>query len=309
MAKQRPERGEQDLVRLYLEDIGRHPLLSRDDEIAFAQVIEAARSARAELASSYDLSRRSELEAAVTAGDEAAEAFVKANLRLVVSIAKRFQSTEVPLLDLIQEGNLGLMHAVDKFDWRRGFKFSTYATWWIRQSIGRGIDNTSRVIRLPVHAGDSMRRLLKLRNVTEAELGRTPTILELAEASGLTVAQVSELLLRAAEPVSLDVPIGPEGETDLSSIVSDKGAASPFDLVAESMLASEIEKLLVPLEEREREIIRLRFGLDGGDPRTLEQVGLALSLTRERIRQIERSALSKLRHPSADTGARDLLAS
>jgi RNA polymerase sigma factor (sigma-70 family) len=242
-------------------------------------------------------------------GHAASEAFVNSNLRLVVSIAKKYQASDMPLLDLIQEGNLGLIHAVDKFDWRKGFKFSTYATWWIRQAIGRGIDNTSRTIRLPVHAGDQIRRLLRIRSQMEGELGRVPTPAELADTTQMPEEQVSELLQYGAEPVSLETPVGTEGDTELADIVADLSAASPFDLVVEGMMGGEIDKLLAPLDERERQILRLRYGLDRGDPRTLEEVGVVLNLTRERIRQIERTALSKLRHPSVEAGARDLLAS
>jgi RNA polymerase sigma factor (sigma-70 family) len=311
MAKQRPEGGEQDLVRLYLDEIGRYPLLTKEDEVRLARDIEAGREASAELAGSMVLSpsRRRDLRQVVTTGQEATQAFINCNLRLVVSIAKKYQSSEMPLLDLVQEGNLGLIHAVEKFDWRKGFKFSTYATWWIRQSIGRGIDNSARTIRLPVHAGDQVRRLLRVRANLEGEFGHLPTPAELADAMQLSEEQVSELLGHATDPVSLDTPIGTEGDTDLGDIVADMSAASPFDAVAEAMLGAEIDKLLQPLNEREREILRLRYGLDRGDPRTLEEVGDVLHLTRERIRQIERQALSKLRHPSADTGARDLLAS
>jgi RNA polymerase sigma factor (sigma-70 family) len=313
MAKQRPEGGEQDLVRLYLDEIGRYPLLTKEDEVRLARAIEAGREASAELAACVSAvltaSRRRELRRLATQGEEATQAFINCNLRLVVSIAKKYQSSDMPLLDLVQEGNLGLIHAVEKFDWRKGFKFSTYATWWIRQSIGRGIDNSARTIRLPVHAGDQVRRLLRVRASLEGEFGHIPTPAELANAMQLSEEQVSELLRHATDPVSLDTPIGTEGDTDLGDIVADLSAASPFEVVAESMLGAEIDKLLQPLDEREREILRLRYGLDRGDPRTLEEVGDVLHLTRERIRQIERQALSKLRHPSADTGARDLLAS
>ncbi len=311
MAKPRKESGDQDLVRLYLDGIGRYPLLTKDDEAHLSQLIETGRSARRHLASGEALSagRKRELRKAVAAGEAATEDFTNANLRLVVSIAKRYQSADMPLLDLVQEGNLGLIHAVEKFDWRKGFKFSTYATWWIRQAIGRGIDNTSRTIRLPVHAGDQIRRLLRIRGQMEGELGRVPSAAELAEAMQMPEAQVSELLQYGADPISLETPIGADGDTELADIVADVSAASPFDLVAESMLGSEIDKLLAPLDERERQILRLRYGLDRGDPRTLEEVGLALNLTRERIRQIERTALSKLRHPSVEGGAHDLLAS
>jgi RNA polymerase sigma factor (sigma-70 family) len=315
VAKQRPEGGEQDLVRLYLDEIGKYPLLTKEDEGRLARAIEAGREAEVELAAAasgvaaLSPARRRELRQVVEHGQEATQAFINSNLRLVVSIAKKYQSSDMPLLDLVQEGNLGLMHAVEKFDWRKGFKFSTYATWWIRQSIGRGIDNSARTIRLPVHAGDQVRRLLRVRANLEGEWGHMPTPAELADAMQLSEEQVSELLQHATDPVSLDTPIGTEGDTDLGDIVADLGASSPFDVVAEAMLAAEIEKLFEPLDEREREILRLRYGLDRGDPRTLEEVGDVLHLTRERIRQIERQALSKLRHPSADTGARDLLAS
>ena len=301
---------EEDLVRLYLNDIGKHSLLTKDDEARLAQAIEAGREARAELAAakSVTAARKRELRRMIRSGDDAAETFVKANLRLVVSIAKKYQAAELPLLDLVQEGNLGLMHAVEKFDWRKGFKFSTYATWWIRQSIGRGIDNSARTIRLPVHAGDQVRRLLRVRNHMEGELGRLPTPAELSEVLQLPEEQISELLSHATDPVSLDTPIGTDGDTELGDIVADLTAASTFEIVAESMLPHEVDKLLSPLDEREKEILRLRYGLDRGDPRTLEEVGDALHLTRERIRQIERQALSKLRHPSVETGGRDLLA-
>jgi RNA polymerase sigma factor (sigma-70 family) len=313
VAKHRPEGGEQDLVRLYLDEIGKYPLLTKEDEGRLARAIEAGREADAQLgapgAAVLSPARRRELRQLAERGEEATQAFINCNLRLVVSIAKKYQSSDMPLLDLVQEGNLGLMHAVEKFDWRKGFKFSTYATWWIRQSIGRGIDNSARTIRLPVHAGDQVRRLLRIRASLEGEWGHVPTPAELADAMQLSEEQVTELLRHATDPVSLDTPIGAEGDTDLGDIVADLGASSPFDVVAEAMLGAEIEKLFQPLDEREREILRLRYGLDRGDPRTLEEVGDVLHLTRERIRQIERQALSKLRHPSADTGARDLLAS
>ncbi len=311
MAKTRSEAGDQDLVRLYLDGIGHYPLLTKDDEVVLSKRIEAGRDARATLAAGGRLGagRKRELRRLERDGELATESFINSNLRLVVSIAKKYQSADMPLLDLVQEGNLGLIHAVDKFDWRKGFKFSTYATWWIRQAIGRGIDNTSRTIRLPVHAGDQIRRLLRMRSQIEGELGRVPTSSELSVAMQMPEELVSELLQYGAEPVSLETPIGSEGDTELADIVADMSAPTPFDVVAESMLGSEIEKLLAPLEEREREILRLRYGLDRGDPRTLEEVGSVLNLTRERIRQIERTALSKLRHPSTDTGAHDLLAS
>jgi RNA polymerase sigma factor (sigma-70 family) len=310
MAKERHEGSDQDLVRLYLDEIGRYPLLTKDDEANLARAIEVGRDAGQELASpAVTASKRRHLRTLVRDGENANNTFINANLRLVVSIAKKYQSSDMPLLDLIQEGNLGLIHAVEKFDWRKGFKFSTYATWWIRQSIGRGIDNSSRTIRLPVHAGDQVRRLLRIRAHLEGEIGRSPTVDELANAMQLPPEVIGELLRHATDPISLDTPIGTDGDTALGDIVADLNSSTPFETVAQSLMGEEIEKLLSPLDEREREILRLRYGLDRGDPRTLEEVGDVLHLTRERIRQIERQALSKLRHPSTEGGARDLLAS
>ncbi|MDA8063375.1 MAG: sigma-70 family RNA polymerase sigma factor, partial [Actinomycetota bacterium] len=255
--------GEQDLVRLYLDGIGKYPLLTKEDEVALAKAMEAGRAAAAELEARGPISasRRRELRRAARAGEVAAEQFVNANLRLVVSIAKRYQSADLALLDLIQEGNLGLIHAVDKFDWRKGFKFSTYATWWIRQAIGRGIDNSSRTIRLPVHAGDQIRRLVRVRVQMEGEMGRLPTAAELAAVMQMPEEQVAELLQYGAEPVSLETPIGSEGDTELADIVSDLSAPTPFDVVSLALLPSEVDKLLAPLDDREREILRLRYGL------------------------------------------------
>jgi RNA polymerase sigma factor (sigma-70 family) len=306
----RNETQDEDLVRLYLDSIGRYPLLTKEQEWELSRVIQEGREAREKSAQTgLRAARKRQLLATAELGDAATEQFINSNLRLVVSIAKRYQSSELPLLDLVQEGNLGLIHAVGKFDWRKGFKFSTYATWWIKQAISRGIDNTGRTIRLPVHAGDQVRRLLRTKRQIEGQTGRSPSFVELAQAMGITEQQVIELLQQGSEPVSLDSRVGPEGESELSEIVADVSSPTAFELVAEAMLGDEIEKLLSMLDTREREILRLRFGLDRGDPRTLEEVGVALNLTRERIRQIERAALSKLRHPSAKTDSRSLLAS
>jgi RNA polymerase sigma factor (sigma-70 family) len=310
MAKDRVERDDEDLVRLYLGDIGRYPLLTKDDEVRLARAIEDGAAAAEELerTSGSSIARRRELRRTVATGQSAQRTFVQSNLRLVVSIAKKYQASGLPLLDLVQEGNLGLMHAVEKFDWRKGFKFSTYATWWIRQAITRGIANTGRTIRLPVHAGDTLARLQKARGRLELRLGRVPTLAELAVEVDLPVDKVTEALLVAAEPLSLSEPLRDDGDAELGDLVEDAGAVSPFDEAAVSMLPAEVERLLSGLDRREKEILTLRFGLDRGEPRTLEEVGAHFQLTRERIRQIEARAMSKLRHPSCSTGARDLLA-
>mgnify|MGYP000745728095 FL=1 len=310
VAKERVERDEEDLVRLYLTDIGQYPLLTKDDEVRLAQLIEKGAAARAELDSDEKptAARKRELRRHLRSGDDAERTFVQSNLRLVVSIAKKYQASGLPLLDLIQEGNLGLMHAVEKFDWRKGFKFSTYATWWIRQAITRGIANTGRTIRLPVHAGDTLARLQKARARLELKFGRPATLVELAAEVEMPEDKVTEALRFAAEPLSLSEPLREDGDAELGDVVEDRGAESPFEVAATALLPDEINRLLGPLDEREREILKLRFGLDRGEPRTLEEVGEHFSLTRERIRQIEARAMSKLRHPSSDTGARDLLA-
>jgi RNA polymerase sigma factor (sigma-70 family) len=295
---------------MYLSDIGQYPLLTKEDEARLAQAIEAGNEAAQELeegGNSLSPARKRELRRLVRAGEEAERTFVQSNLRLVVSIAKKYQASGLPLLDLIQEGNLGLMHAVEKFDWRKGFKFSTYATWWIRQALTRGIANTGRTIRLPVHAGDTLSRLQKARVRLETSLGRPPTLSELAADLEMPEAKVTETLRFAADTLSLSTPLREDGDAELGDMVEDRGAESPFDAAAISLLPDEISRLLSPLDEREREILRLRFGLDRGEPRTLEEVGEHFNLTRERIRQIEARAMSKLRHPSADTGAKDLL--
>jgi RNA polymerase sigma factor (sigma-70 family) len=315
----RVEAGQQDLVKLYLDGIGRYPLLSADDEIRLARLVEEGREATARLAGAgasdpptnlaLDPTEVARLRAVERAGARAFEEFVNANLRLVVSIAKRYQGSELPMLDLIQEGNIGLMHAVEKYDWRLGYKFSTYATWWIRQAIGRGIDNTARAVRLPSHTGDQARRVARARSDLEGLLGRTPTTAEVATEESLPEQEVAALFRLMQEPVSLASPVGSDGDSELGDILADRISLSPFDSVAGSMLGGEVEKLLGRLPEKERRILSLRFGLDRGEPRTLDEVGAEMHLTRERIRQIERSALAKLREPGSGELVRDLLAS
>jgi RNA polymerase sigma factor (sigma-70 family) len=302
---------ETELVRLYLTDIGRYPLLTREEESSLAQAVAAGREAAARLAAEgleLPTTRLSALRRAREEGEDAERALVQCNLRLVVSIAKRYTNSGLTLLDLIQEGNLGLMHAVEKFDWRRGFKFSTYATWWIRQAIGRAIANTSRTIRLPIHAGNALLRVQQGRARLEGQLGRAPTAAELADEVELPEGKTAEILRFAVRPRSLSEPLREDGTTELGDMVEDCTSASPFDVVANAMLPDEIARLLRPLEEREREVLRLRFGLDRGEPRTLDEVGAHFKLTRERIRQIEAQAMFKIRHPLHETGARDLLA-
>ena len=309
MANKRVAQPEEDLVRLYLNDVGQHRLLTKDDEVRLAKAVEAGLKARAELNGEgvIEHARRRQLRRVIREGEQATETFVTANLRLVVSIAKKYQASELPLLDLVQEGNLGLIHAVGKFDWRKGFKFSTYATWWIRQAITRGIANSGRTVRLPVHAGDLLSRVIKTRGHLEGQLGRRPTTREIAVELEMEEIKVTEILRHLTEPVSLSEPLRSDGDAELGDFVEDQSAISPFDAAAASLLSGEVAKMLLVLDEREREILQLRFGLDRGQPRTLDEVGAHFNLTRERIRQIEARAMSKLRHPTIDRNAQDLL--
>ena len=308
----RPEKEDEDLVRLYLNEIGQYELLTKADEARLGAIIETGAAAAAALASGEPLTpaRKRELKRAVRAAEGATDTFVKANLRLVVSIAKKYQSSGLPLLDLVQEGNLGLIHAVEKFDYKKGFKFSTYATWWIRQSITRGIANTGRTVRLPVHAGDLALALRKAIIRMEGEIGRRPTTEELSAELGWKEGQVAEVVRFSADPASLNSPVSEDSADEFGDFIADPTAVSPFDAVADTLIPVEIERSLAVLDERERRVIRLRYGLDRGEPRTLEEVGEHFDLTRERIRQIENRAMAKLRHPSAGTDSlREMLAS
>ncbi|HEX3394014.1 MAG TPA: sigma-70 family RNA polymerase sigma factor [Acidimicrobiales bacterium] len=298
---------EEDLLQLYLKDIGKYALLTRADEVTLGEAVGAGRKAAEELASGrvQDDQRRAHLEAEVKAGDEATGRFVRANLRLVVSIAKKYQASGLPLLDLIQEGNFGLMHAVERFDPRRGFKFSTYATWWIRQTIARGIANTGRAIRLPVHAGDQLLAIRMTNASLEVQLGRMPRPDEVSQALGMTPTKIQELTPFLAEPVSLSERLS-DGDAELADLVEDTTAAAPDEAVFTAMLPAQVTALLAQLEPREREVLCLRYGLDRGKPRTLEEVGERFGLTREGVRQVEVKAIAKLRR-SASRGVRDLL--
>ena len=286
-----------DLTRRYLSELGSYPLLTADQEVELAQAIEVGRLAEIELSSTSPArSRKSLLEAQIKAGEDARRTFIQSNLRLVVSIAKRYQGTGLTLLDLIQEGNLGLMRAVEKFDHRKGFKFSTYATWWIRQSIGRGIADKARTIRLPSHLVDTMAVVSKASSNMLKTLGREPTPAELAEETGMTEERVLVALRAGPDLISLSVSIG-EDDAELGDLVADDNAEAPFDMAARSLARDDLQHLLAYLNPREREILALRFGLEGEHPLTLDEVGRLYNVTRERIRQIEAKALTKLRHP------------
>ena len=272
----------EDPVRMYLKEIGNVPLLSTEEEIELAKKVEE--------------------------GDEAAKKkLTEANLRLVVSIAKKYVGRGMPFLDLIQEGNMGLMKAVDKFDYSKGYKFSTYATWWIRQAITRGIADTGRTIRVPVHMVETINKTLRMTRTLLQELGREPTPEEVAERLNVPVSRVREVLKMSRDPVSLDTPIGEEDDSHLGDFIEDDSALSPADSAAFSMLREELNTALESLTDRERQVVELRFGLRDGRARTLEEVGREFNVTRERIRQIEAKALRKLRHPSRSKRLKDFL--
>jgi RNA polymerase sigma factor (sigma-70 family) len=286
-----------DLTRRYLSELGSYPLLTAEQEVTLAKAIEAGRAAEIELAEgSPTRARKAKLQVEVEAAQVARRTFIQSNLRLVVSIAKRYQGTGLTLLDLIQEGNLGLMRAVEKFDHRKGFKFSTYATWWIRQAIGRGIADKGRTIRLPSHLVDTMAVLSKASSTLLKTLEREPTPAELASETGLPIDRVRAALHAAPDLVSLSASIG-EDDAELGDVLADNDAVSPFEAAASAMAKDDLAQLLDFLNPREREILSLRYGLGGDTPLTLDEVGRQYNVTRERIRQIEAKALTKLRHP------------
>ncbi len=300
-----------DLLGLYLDEAGSFPLLTKADEMRLGQVIQEGQAAAEELDRGGKLTahQRRRLTKQVREAEAASAEFINANLRLVVSVARKYQWSGLPLGDLIQEGNLGLIHAVEKFDWRKGFKFSTYATWWIRQAIGRAIENTAHTVRVPAHVGDEIRRARRMQAELETRNGRPATQPELAEALGITEVQLAELFRYDTDPMSLDVAVGEDGDTSLGDLVVNQSAESPFDAVADSLLPSQIEGFLSGLPEDERKVLWLRYGLDRGEPRTQGEVGEILALTAERVRRIERDALLKLRRQLVGSDAHDLLAS
>ncbi|HHE48074.1 MAG TPA: sigma-70 family RNA polymerase sigma factor [Candidatus Acetothermia bacterium] len=301
------ERGS-DPVRTYLREIGRVPLLTKEEEVELAQKMEKGKEAAEELKRGRNLSlkRRRELERLVEEGEQARERLTVSNLRLVVSIAKRYMHRGLSLLDLIQEGNMGLMRAVEKFDWRKGYKFSTYATWWIRQAITRAIADQSRTIRVPVHTIEALQELYRLRREYVQAHGTPPSYDELAELLGTSVERVKKIEQAAAYTSSLERPLSDEEDETLGDFLPDESAPSPAREAIRARLREELRKALEGLEPREREILELRYGLVDGHPRTLKEVANQFEITRERVRQIEIKALEKLKHPSRQQNLRTL---
>jgi RNA polymerase primary sigma factor len=307
--------GSSDPVRMYLKEIGRVPLLTGPEEVALAKRIERGIAASEELADmaasnrieSLDPLERRRMERRVRDGDHAKAELTQANLRLVVSIAKRYVGRGMLILDLIQEGNLGLMRAVEKFDYTKGFKFSTYATWWIRQAITRAIADQARTIRIPVHMVESINKVHRVQRQMMQELERDPTIEELADKVDMTPARVREIMRISQDPLSLDSPVGEEDDSNLADFIEDQQAEAPAEMAARKMLGDAVLEALDELNDREKEVVRLRFGLADGQARTLEEVGKEFGVTRERIRQIESKTLAKLRHPHRSQKLRDYL--
>ena len=301
-----------DPVRMYLREIGKVPLLVAAEEVALAKRIESGMMAAARLsileeAGVCDGAEVEPLEFDVLDGLDAKKHLMEANLRLVVSIAKRYVGRGMSLLDLIQEGNLGLMRAVEKFDYTKGFKFSTYATWWIRQAITRAIADQARTIRIPVHMVETMNKVARTQRLMVQEIGREPNVEELAERLEMTPERLREIQRLGQEPVSLEVPVGDEDDSQLGDFIEDPLAEAPADAAARVLLQSAIEEALGELNDRERQVVRLRFGLDDGEMHTLEEVGKEFGVTRERIRQIESKTLAKLRHPARSQRLKDYL--
>ena len=307
--------GSSDPVRMYLKEIGKVPLLSAAEEVDLAKRIESGSIAADQMTTLIEddqwnttpVDQQRVIRRKIADGEMASQELTSANLRLVVSIAKRHVGRGVQILDLIQEGNLGLMRAVQKFDYTKGFKFSTYATWWIRQAITRAIADQSRTIRVPVHMVESINKVLRAQRTLGSKLERDPTVPELAKEVDLPPEKVEEILrIASQDPLSLDTPVGDEDDTSMADFIPDQGAA-PLDVAARKLLEQAVKDVLGDLSEREAEVVRLRFGLDDGRPRTLEEVGREFGVTRERIRQIESKTLAKLRHPLRSDRLRDYL--
>ncbi len=299
-----------DTIGLYLKDMSRVPLLTPEEERDLAIRIAKGRQAEQEyhrLGARSSPSQRRALQALIEDGRQARDHLIKANTRLVVSIAKRYIGRGVPFLDLIQEGNLGLMKAVEKYDYTRGFRFSTYATWWIRQTITRAIADQARTIRVPVHMTDRIRQVYRVRHELEQRLGRTPTNEELAAELGLSVRKVQWIMQVSWLPLSLESPIGDDEDSELGMFIEDKHSPSPMQRAYQAMLREKLEEVLATLSPREARVLRMRFGLDDGTPYTLEEVGQKFGLTRERIRQIASRALRRLRHPKRARQLKDYL--
>ena len=287
-----------DTVSLYFKEMSRVPLLTREEEVKLAKRLKRGRESRRQLArNGHDSQETARLEHLIKIGEEARRHLIKANTRLVVSIAKRYRGHGVPFLDLIQEGNLGLIKAVEKFDYRRGNRLSTYATWWIRQSISRALGEQGRTIRIPVHMSDRIRKLYKTAQSLEQEQGRRPTPEEIAEEMNIPPSKVQWMMRASRRSLSLERPVGKEGEGELEHFIENKETPAPPDVAAQHLLAEKMEEVLFTLSPREARILRLRFGLQDGHSYTLEEVGQRFGLTRERIRQIQSEALKKLRHP------------
>ena len=289
-----------DPVRMYLREIGRVPLLSAEEEVRLARRMERGRAEQRKSALMRDYR-------IIEDGEEAQRRLTEANLRLVVSVAKKYIGRGMSLLDLIQEGNIGLIRAVEKFDYTKGYKFSTYATWWIRQAITRAIADQARTIRIPVHMVETINRLIRISRRLLQDLGREPTSEEIAEQMEISPEKVREIIKVSQEPVSLETPIGEEEDSHLGDFIEDHTALAPADAASHQLLKEQVEDVLASLTERERKVLQLRFGLDDGRSRTLEEVGKEFHVTRERIRQIEAKALRKLRHPSRSRKLKDYL--
>jgi RNA polymerase primary sigma factor len=302
-----------DPVRMYLKEIGKVPLLTAEQEVILAKAIDEGEAATAEIDKATDNGRKltaarlRELQRIERHGQLAKRKLIEANLRLVVSIAKRYVGRGMLFLDLIQEGNLGLIRAVEKFDYNKGFKFSTYATWWIRQAITRAIADQARTIRIPVHMVETINKLIRIQRQLLQDLGREPTPEEIGREMEFSPEKVREILKVSQEPVSLETPIGEEEDSHLGDFIEDSDAVVPVDAASFILLQEQLDSVLHTLSEREKKVIQLRFGLTDGHPRTLEEVGREFGVTRERIRQIESKTLSKLRHPSRSQKLRDYL--